>query len=552
VATNVAETSVTIADVTHVIDVGRLKATRYHAATRMASLKAEWVSSAAAAQRRGRAGRVAPGTCYRLWPEAMALDAQMAPEMLRAPLEELLLNAAMLGVPSPAAFLARALQPPPRASVDAAMRNLLELQALAPASSPAPSSSSSSSSPSSSSSSPGAAWEDLGPNPNRPAAATTPAAAIASGGSCELTPLGFHLASLPLDPRLGKLLLLSCLCGCAERALTVAAALSSAKSVFAAGGPGRDRQEAASDAHRAAFGASRSDLLAAAAAYDGWAAARAAGGSRAERAFCDAHYLSGKALREVEVTRAQLHSQLARAGLMRPAEPPPADAAVAADAPAAAAAASDAIGDADALAARVAAAKAAAALAADDALLRGVICAALYPNLALAERQRAKSGAAYEKLIVGGGGAGGGAGGVGGGGAGGGLETQAWFHPSSVNASPAKPEGGLFVYLEKVETSRLFLRGTTRVPPAALLLFGAAPHELDIERVKTCGRVDLAATGMSALRVRISPEATLLLKLLRRELDSCLMRHASAPADAAIGRASQQVVDAVRALLGRH
>ena len=528
VATNVAETSVTIADVTHVIDVGRLKATRYHAATRMASLKAEWVSSAAAAQRRGRAGRVAPGTCYRLWPEAMALDAQMAPEMLRAPLEELLLNAAMLGVASPAAFLSRALQPPPRASVDAAMRNLLELQALAPASPPQ------------SSSSPGAAWEDLGPNPNRPAAATTPAAAIASGGSFELTPLGFHLASLPLDPRLGKLLLLSCLCGCAERALTVAAALSSAKSVFAAGGPGRDRQEAASDAHRAAFGASRSDLLAAAAAYDGWVAACAAGGSRAERVYCDEHYLSGKALREVEATRAQLHSQLVRAGLMRPAEqpqpqpqpqPPQPQ-----PQPQRASAAPDAVGDAEALAARVASAKAAAALAADDALLRGVICAALYPNLALAERQRAKSGAAYEKLVVGGG-------------AGGGMETQAWFHPSSVNASPAKAEGGLFVFLEKVETSRLFLRGTTRVPPAALLLFGATPHELDVERVKTCGRVDLATTGA---RVRISPEATLLLKLLRRELDKCLMRHASAPADAAIGRASQEVVDAVRTLLGRH
>ena len=40
-------------------------------------------------------------------------------------------------------------------------------------------------------------------------------------------------------------------------------------------------------------------------------------------------------------------------------------------------------------------------------------------------------------------------------------------------------------------TSRLFLRGTTRVPPAALLLFGASPTEIDVERVKQCGRVDL-------------------------------------------------------------
>ena len=105
---------------------------------------------------------------------------------------------------------------------------------------------------------------------------------------------------------------------------------------------------------------------------------------------------------------------------------------------------------------------------------------------------------------------------------------QAWFHPSSINASPAKAEGGLFVYVEKVgtvqtpaamlrppllhthappsagqvDTSRLFLRATTRVPPAALLLFGATASELDIERVKQCGRVDLA----SGARVRVSPE----------------------------------------------
>ena len=145
-------------------------------------------------------------------------------------------------------------------------------------------------------------------------------------------------------------------------------------------------------------------------------------------------------------------------------------------------------------------------------------------------RQVAKSGArqAYEKLTVDG--------------------AQAWFHPSSINAGGAKAEGGLYVYLEKVDTSRLFLRGTTRVPPAALLLFGAAPHELDVERVKSCGRCDLAAGA----RVRVSPEAALLLKLLRRELDACLMRRAADGEAEADVRASHAVVDAVRALLARH
>ena len=79
-----------------------------------------------------------------------------------------------------------------------------------------------------------------------------------------------------------------------------------------------------------------------------------------------------------------------------------AEAAAAAAAAVAGEAEPGAIGDAASVRARAAAAAARAAAAADEALLRGVICGALYPNLALAERQRAKSGAAYEQLAVGG------------------------------------------------------------------------------------------------------------------------------------------------------
>lgn len=56
------------------------------------------------------------------------------------------------------------------------------------------------------------------------------------------------------------------------------------------------------------------------------------------------------------------------------------------------------------------------------------------------------------------------------------------MHPSSINSQPDKAESGLYVYLEKQETTRLFLRGTSRVPPAALLLFGAQPDDLDVRR----------------------------------------------------------------------
>ena len=164
---------------------------RYRAASRMASLTLEWVSQASATQRRGRAGRVCAGRAYHLWPRSLSLAVQHTAEMLRSPLEELLLQAALLGAASPAAFLARAPTPPLAADADAATRNLLELGAFAPATPP-----------------PGA-------NPNQP-----PPALLAGGGGgkVQLTPLGLQLACLPLDPRLGKLLLLSCLCGVLEQA----------------------------------------------------------------------------------------------------------------------------------------------------------------------------------------------------------------------------------------------------------------------------------------------------------------------------------------------
>ena len=75
--------------------------------------------------------------------------------------------------------------------------------------------------------------------------------------------------------------------------LTVAATLAAARPLLFAP---RDKQAEASAAHRRAYGASRSDLLAAVAAYDGATAARAAGGARAERAYCEERWVSSRTL----------------------------------------------------------------------------------------------------------------------------------------------------------------------------------------------------------------------------------------------------------------
>ncbi len=93
VSTNVAETSVTIDGVRHVVDSGLARIARYDAERGMNSLLVEEISRASADQRRGRAGRTAPGTCWRLWSESNHLNRpeRNTPEIQRADLAETVL-----------------------------------------------------------------------------------------------------------------------------------------------------------------------------------------------------------------------------------------------------------------------------------------------------------------------------------------------------------------------------------------------------------------------------------------------------------------------------
>lgn len=106
VATNVAETSVTIDGVCHVVDSGLARIARYDAERGMATLAIEPISRASAEQRAGRAGRTAPGTCWRMWTESGHLnrEARQSPEIRRADLCEVVLLLHSLGVPRAAEF----------------------------------------------------------------------------------------------------------------------------------------------------------------------------------------------------------------------------------------------------------------------------------------------------------------------------------------------------------------------------------------------------------------------------------------------------------------
>ena len=129
-ATSIAETSLTIEGVRVVVDSGLARVPRFSARTGMSRLETVRVSRAAAEQRRGRAGRVAPGTCVRLWSEAehAGLVPFMRPEILEADLAPLALELASAGITDAGEL--RWLDPPPAPALAQARELLRELEAV--------------------------------------------------------------------------------------------------------------------------------------------------------------------------------------------------------------------------------------------------------------------------------------------------------------------------------------------------------------------------------------------------------------------------------------
>lgn len=129
-ATSIAETSLTIEGVRVVIDSGLSRVPRYEPDVGITRLETVRVSRAAADQRRGRAGRIEPGVCYRLWDEAQtaSLEAYTRPEILSADLSSFVLDLAQWGTSNPAklAFL----DAPPRAALAEARALLADLGAI--------------------------------------------------------------------------------------------------------------------------------------------------------------------------------------------------------------------------------------------------------------------------------------------------------------------------------------------------------------------------------------------------------------------------------------
>ncbi len=203
VATNVAETSVTIEGIRHVVDGGLARIARYDAERGINTLFIEEISRASAEQRKGRAGRTAPGTCHRLWTESGHLNRpeRNTPEIQRADLAEVVLLLHSLGVRKAAEF--DWLDKPDPQAVERAEQLLITLGALADC---------------------GMQNAEGGrPDAARPPAMENRKSKIAHS---DLTPMGRQMLRLPMHPRYSRLLVEAARRHCVPAAALCAALVS--------------------------------------------------------------------------------------------------------------------------------------------------------------------------------------------------------------------------------------------------------------------------------------------------------------------------------------
>ncbi|XP_063818252.1 ATP-dependent RNA helicase DHX29 isoform X2 [Pseudophryne corroboree] len=372
-ATNIAETGITIPDVVFVIDAGRTKENRYHESSQMSSLVETFISKASALQRQGRAGRVRDGYCFRLYPKERfnSFMEYSVPEILRVPLEELCLHIMKCDLGSPEEFLSKSIDPPQLQVISNAMNLLRKI------------------------------------------------------GACELTqpkltPLGQHLAALPVNVKIGKMLIFGAIFGCVDVVATLAATMTE-KSPFVT--PIGRKDEA--DLAKSSMALASSDHLTIFSAYMGWKLSRAEGYGP-EMSYCRKNFLNRKSLLTIEDVKQELIRLVRAAGFECRRS--------------VASIGVSGIGDRRAPSVE------------ETTLLKAVLTAGLYDNVG--KILFTKSVDISEKLACM-------------------VETaqgKAQVHPSSVNRD--LQTYGWLLYQEKVKYSKIFLRETTLISPFPMLLFG--------------------------------------------------------------------------------
>ncbi|KAH8419691.1 hypothetical protein KR009_001107 [Drosophila setifemur] len=428
-STNIAETSVTIDDCVFVVDCGLMKEKCFDSNRNMESLDLVWVSRANAKQRKGRAGRVMPGVCIHLYTSYRYqhhILGQPVPEIQRVPLEQIVLRIKTLQTfasRNTLSVLLETLEAPTEDSVLGALTRLRDVGAL--------------------------------------------------DAEDQLTPLGHHLAALPVDVRIGKLMLYGAIFQCLDSVLTIAACLSN-KSPFVS--PMNKRTEA--DKCKRMFALGNSDHLTVLNAYRKWLEVAKRGHYGATRNYASEHFLSMNTLETIADLKYQYLELLVSIGF------------VPVDVPRRRKNASDNILQLTGKEGHLPkvtldqrsnpfplpfppAGVEQNQNGENNRLLTSLLCAALYPNIVkimtpervyvqtaggavprepTAQELRFKTrGDGYVKI-----------------------------HPSSVNSQVAVFQAPFLVYQEKVRTSAIYIRDCSMLPLIAMVLFAGSDFKVEL------------------------------------------------------------------------
>jgi HrpA-like RNA helicase len=265
-ATNIAETSITIPDVVYVVDSSKQREIQYDRSRRISSLVSAWTAKSNAQQRAGRAGRVQHGHYYTMASKARYESFEIAPkpEILRTDLQSLCLQIKSIGIEDIWGFLRKAIEPPSKSAVEAAIDELQALSAL--------------------------------------------------NEQEHLTPLGRYLSALPLGPSIAKMVVLAAIFRCLDPIL-ILAALSTARNPFLSP---LDRREEAENCRKKWAMGTGSDHAAIINAFQEWRRLRRSGrGSwQPERQFAYNNFLHHDTLCHIARTADQILDTLRSTGLV--------------------------------------------------------------------------------------------------------------------------------------------------------------------------------------------------------------------------------------------
>jgi small subunit ribosomal protein S24e len=266
-ATNIAETSVTIPDVVYVIDTGRIKEKRYDPDRHMSSIVSAWVGSSNLNQRAGRAGRHRSGEYFGILGQKRADELQpyQTVEMKRVDLSNVVMHVKALDFPGMTVeeVLAATIEPPAAERVQAAMRDLQMVGAL--------------------------------------------------DDKKNLTSLGRVLLQLPVEVQMGRLVLFGSFFRCLDQALTLAAILTN-RDPFVS--PMHLKVEASQKKISWTTREFRSDALATLKAYNTWWAMQSKGQYQSANRFCTDNFLSKSTLLMIQKIKGHLLQSLYHAGVI--------------------------------------------------------------------------------------------------------------------------------------------------------------------------------------------------------------------------------------------